>query len=114
VIATAGEVVADHAAAQGAGFTVGAGDSAGLAALLVELCAAPARLDRARARTTGVAEGWDYARTVSPLAAWCRDPRRARAGTPTITAPGGSGTIARARSLATRVQRALNSSTSAS
>ncbi len=114
VIATAGEVVADRAAAAGAGFTIGAGDRAALAALLVELCADPARLAGAAARATGVAAGWDYTTTVAPLAAWCRNPRRARAGTPTITAPGGSGAVSRARSLAGRLQRARNSSTSAS
>ena len=113
VIATAGEVVADRAAADGAGFTVAPGDTAALTSLLIELCTDPARLGAARARATGVAEGWDYARTVAPLAAWCRSPRRARAGSPTITAPGASGARARARALARRVQRALNSSTSA-
>ena len=110
IIATTGEVVADEAMHRGAGFTVPAGRSLALAALLIELAADPARLTRARGLAPGVAADWDYATTVAPLAAWCRDPRRARAGTPSLSAarPG------IVRKLRGRVQRALNSSTSAS
>jgi hypothetical protein len=110
VIATTGEVVGDAAAAQGAGFTVPPGKPEALAHLLAQLADDPARLTSARARAPGVADGWAYEKTVAPLAEWCRDPRRARAGTPSLRAPR-AGMLGRLRG---RVQRALNSSTSAS
>jgi hypothetical protein len=106
VIATAGELVADEAAARGAGFTVPPGDPVALAALLRALVADPSRLASARAQAPGLAREWAYERTVEPLAAWCRAPRRVRAG----AAPG-AGLLVRARG---RLQRALNSATRAS
>jgi glycosyltransferase involved in cell wall biosynthesis len=108
VIATTGELVADEAAARGAGFTVPARNPDALANLLTELADDPARLTSARARAPAVAAGWAYETTVAPLAAWCRDPRRARAGTPSAS---GAGVLRRLRG---RIQRAANSSTSAS
>jgi hypothetical protein len=109
VIATTGEVVADEAAGQGAGFTVPARKPEALANLLGELADDPARLTSARARASAVARGWAYESTVAPLAEWCRDPRRARTGTPS-PGPSGAGVLRRLRH---RIQRASNSSTSA-
>jgi glycosyltransferase involved in cell wall biosynthesis len=113
VIATAGEHVVDTATASGAGFVVGPGDSDGLASLLRALCADPARIERAREETVAVATRWAYEQTIAPLGAWCREPRRARAETPTISRPE-RGAAAQSRKLAERVQRALKSSTRAS
>lgn len=115
VIATRGEFVADEAARRGAGFIVPPGDSRALADLLVQLSREPARLAEARAQAPGMAAGWTYERTVEPLAAWCRVPRRARAGS-----PGASRSRARQRPWGwlrerrAAAQRASNSSTSAS
>jgi glycosyltransferase involved in cell wall biosynthesis len=81
VIATTGELVADEAAAHGAGFAVPASKPRALANLLVELADDPARLTSARARAAAVAAGWAYETSVAPLAEWCRDPRRVHAPT---------------------------------
>jgi glycosyltransferase involved in cell wall biosynthesis len=110
VIATTGELVADEAASHGAGFTVPPRKPDALAHLLRELADDPSRLAAARAHAPAVASRWAYEQTVAPLAAWCRDPRRARAGTPSLTPPRAS-LLQQARG---RVQRALNSSTRAS
>jgi glycosyltransferase involved in cell wall biosynthesis len=107
IIATAGEFVTDDAATRGAGFTIAPADPGALAALLGELAGDPARLAAARARAPAVARQWTYERTVEPLAAWCREPRRARAGAPSSSAPA-AGILQKARG---RVQRALRPST---
>jgi glycosyltransferase involved in cell wall biosynthesis len=107
IIATAGEFVADEAATRGAGFTIPPADPGALAALLGELAGDPARLAAARARAPAVARQWTYERTVELLAAWCREPRRARAGAPSSSAPA-AGILQKARG---RVQRALRPST---
>jgi glycosyltransferase involved in cell wall biosynthesis len=80
-LATAGEHVADEAARRGAGFTVAPHDARAVAELLAALAANPTRLAQARAAAPAVAADWAYDRTLGPLAAWCRAPRRARAGT---------------------------------
>ena len=113
IIATEGEFVADAAAAGGAGFTVPPSDPGALARLLQSLCAEPARLARGAQARTGVAAGWAYERTVEPLAAWCRAPRRARAGAPATAAREQPALRALLGTLKARVQRALNSSTRA-
>ena len=110
MIATTGELVADEAASHGAGFTVPPRKPEALAHLLRELADDPSRLAAARTHAPTVAARWAYEQTVAPLAAWCRDPRRARAGTPSLTPPHAS-LLQQARG---RVQRALNSSTRAS
>ena len=78
----------------------------------VELADDPARLAAARARAPAVAAGWAYEKTVAPLAAWCRDPRRARAGARAQPSLRARAVLRQAR--AAGVQRASNSSTSAS
>lgn len=104
IIATTGERVADEAASRGAGFTVPPRKPKALAHLLVELADDPARLTSARAQAPAVAADWAYETTVGRLADWCRNPRRARAGTPSLVAPG-DGVFRRMRG---RVQRTLN------
>jgi glycosyltransferase involved in cell wall biosynthesis len=104
VIATTGELVADEAAAQHAGFTVPARKPQALANLLVELADDPARLTSARARASSVAAGWAYETTVAPLAEWCRDPRRSRAGTPSVGVSG-AGMLRRAHARLGRYRR---------
>jgi hypothetical protein len=106
IIATTGERVADEAMSRGAGFTVPAGKPIALADLLVQLADDPARLTRARGLAPGVAADWAYETTVAPLAEWCHDPRRARAGTPSLTAPS-AGILRKVRG---RVQRVVRSS----
>ena len=116
VIATAGEFVADEAAARGAGFTVPPRDAGALADVLRQLCAEPSRLALAGKRAPGVAAAWSYEQTLGPLADWCRSPRSARAGLSSIsTASQAPGAWARRlRGLRRRAQRASNSSTRAS
>src|SRR4029077_10273799 len=77
IVATEGEFVADEAAARGAGFTVPPSDPRALCELLQSLLAEPDRLRLARERAPSVAAGWEYERTVEPLAAWCVAPKRA-------------------------------------
>jgi glycosyltransferase involved in cell wall biosynthesis len=79
-LATHGEYVADEAVRRGAGFTVAPHDPRAVAELLATLAANPTRLAQARAAAPAVAADWAYDRTLGPLAAWCRAPRRARAG----------------------------------
>ena len=110
MIATTGELVADEAASHGAGFTVPPRKPEALAHLLRELADDPSRLAAARAHAPTVASRWAYEQTVAPLAAWCREPRRTRAGTPSLTSPRTN----LLRQVRGRVQRALNSSTRAS
>jgi glycosyltransferase involved in cell wall biosynthesis len=104
IIATAGEFVADEAASRGAGFTIAAGDAEALAALLGELASDPGRLAAASSRAPALAQRWAYETTVAPLAAWCREPRRARAGAPSVGAAG-VGIVQKARG---RLRRALD------
>jgi hypothetical protein len=110
IVATTGEWVADQAASRGAGFTVPARKPKALAGLLVELADDPARLTSARARAPHVAAGFSYETTVAPVAGWCGNPRRARAGSPSLSAPG-TGIVGRLRG---RLRRTLHPSTGAS
>jgi glycosyltransferase involved in cell wall biosynthesis len=107
VIATAGELVADTAERRGAGFTVPPGDAGALAILLGVLAAEPARLAIARTNAPGVAADWAYETTTASLAAWCRAPKAARAGAPSLTAP----EVGVLQKIVRRVQRARHSST---
>jgi hypothetical protein len=110
IVATTGEWVADHAASRGAGFTVPARKPQALAGLLVEFADDPTRLTSARARASQVAADLSYERTVAPVADWCGTPRRARAGSPSLSAPG-TGILGTLRG---RLRRTLHPSTGAS
>ena len=112
IIATTGELVADEAAARGAGFTVPAGNPDALAELLVDARRRSRAAHAARARMAPARRRrWDYERTVAPLAAWCRD-RGARAPGHRPSARRRAGVLV--GGCAAALQRALNSSTSAS
>ncbi len=80
ILATAGEHVADEAAAAGAGFTIPPGDAPALAERLQALAADRAALDAAAARTQAVAARYRYDDLVENLDRFCSDPVRRRSG----------------------------------
>ena len=80
LLATAGDVLADAAAAAGAGVTLADGDVDGVAEALRALA-----LDADRRRTMGqrshaLGEGYTWERVARPLAAFCAQPYRAADG----------------------------------
>jgi hypothetical protein len=77
-LATAGEAVADEAAAAGAGWTVPAHDPDAVAALLERLTGDAALVEAAAERASAVAARYRYADLVEPLARWCASPHRRR------------------------------------
>ncbi len=79
-LATAGEAVAERAAAAGSGWTAAPGDAEGVAELLVALAHDRGRLEQARQRAIDQRRSMGYERVVGPLAAFCREPRRQRPG----------------------------------
>jgi glycosyltransferase involved in cell wall biosynthesis len=80
ILATAGEHVADEAAAAGAGFTVPPGDARAVAERLQALAADRTALEAAAARTQAVAARYRYDDLVENLSRFCANPVRRRPG----------------------------------
>jgi glycosyltransferase involved in cell wall biosynthesis len=79
-LATAGEAVADEAAAVGAGWTLPAHDTDAVASLLERLAGDAALVGAAAERAPEVAARYRYEELVEPLARWCAAPVRRRPG----------------------------------
>jgi glycosyltransferase involved in cell wall biosynthesis len=77
-IATEGEWVADLAADAKAGWTVPAGDSTSVAALITDLATNRDRICKAGSIADHLATNFDYRELTLPLADWCLSERRYR------------------------------------
>ncbi len=82
-IATAGEWIADIAAANGGGWTIPPRDAEALAQLIMSLSADRDQVAAAAERAIEIAKPYAYAELIEPLATWCANdnaPRMVRGG----------------------------------
>jgi glycosyltransferase involved in cell wall biosynthesis len=88
ILATAGDVLSDAAAAEGAGLTVADGDVDAVAEAMRALATDPDRRESMRRRSLALAQRYRWTTVAQPLLAYCGQPRRAAdAGRPDLLLP---------------------------